>query len=189
MHDFDELNEFLKKVGLPPIEEMEPDPAKQAALAEKLAGAFAALAEADKAGDQGGYKIRIGNIHYPLSRSAWPLLELGAKLTLAGVKHSAEAAGEAVVSFVLKVKDLITKLDEVERFIYESVARVSEIKHESGKILIEPGASEKELEAHFKVIDVETPRNLAERLQKMAEKGVLKSDTYGDRGPVYQVVF
>ena len=186
MDNLAEIDELLNKLSLPPLDQIEPDPAKRAAVAEKLAAEFLAVAEADHSGDRGGYKVRIGNIHAQLSRSAWPLLELGGKLTFAAMKHSGIAAGEAVFTFFMKARNLVGMLDETERSLYESVAAVS--KRKQAKVLIEPGASAKDLENYFNSRDWEPPANVSSILENMANKGVLKAETY-QAVAFYQVVF
>lgn len=185
MDRYAELDGLLKRLSLPPLDDLEPDRVQRPGLAEKLAAEFLAVAEADQSGDRGGYKVRIGNLHAQLSRSAWPLLELGAKLTVAAMKHSGMAAGEAVLGFFMKARNLVTILDETERSLYESVATVSD--NNEGKVFIEAGASIQDLESYFNSRDWEPPTNMSQVLNNMAEKGVLKVETHGV--PFYKVVF
>jgi hypothetical protein len=190
MPEFKDIDEVLKELGLPVIEKIQPDPSKQQDLRRDLEEELKRISDADIDVEEGGFKVKIGDHHFRLSGSLWPILNLGAKLVFAAHQpHAGIATGQALLEFFSKMRELITKLDPAERVIYESVAGVSESKRLLGRS--DKGASVEDLRERFRQEDQVVPVTLEEDLKRMAEpeKGVLSRHNYQDRGPYYQVVF
>jgi hypothetical protein len=191
MPELKDTNELLKKLGFPTIEEIQPDASEQPALRRNLEKAIQLILDADSDKEEGGYRIRVQDRHIALSRSAWPLIELGAKIVLEShLPHGGIMAAQSVLEFFSKMRDLVTKLDPTERLIYEAVAGVSESKRLLAKS--DKGASVEDLRERFRQEDQVVPVTLEEDLKGMAEnpeKRVLSRHNYQDRGPYYQVVF
>lgn len=162
----------------------------EAAAFSQAEQAVEAIAQSAKGGDSGGVRVLIRGHHANLGKITREFVESMVELGFSLIEPTGISRIDAIRRLAMllwKIDELVRKLDESELILCRAIAEIS--KDKQRKIFIEPGASQKELEAYFKSQNQIVPQHMDEKLEDMAVNHVLIRDRYDHAGPFYRIVF